>query len=100
MKAFTKEACGRVCALLALAVFSAGSAVAGDDLAPDGHILTVNGGDGNIIEITPAGVQAAKFLLDSVGSPPGNGALFGLAFDPSRGVYFVDDNANALNLLH
>jgi hypothetical protein len=28
------------------------------------------------------------------------GALFGLAFDPSRGVYFVDDNTNTLDLLH
>jgi hypothetical protein len=67
---------------------------------PGGDLLAVNGGDGYIIEITPAGEQRASRLLDSIGSPPGNGALFGLAYDPERGVYFVDDNLNALDLLH
>jgi hypothetical protein len=65
-----------------------------------GEILTVNGDDGNIIEITPAGTQVAKFLIDSSGSPPGSGALFGLVFDPAHGVYYVDDATNTLNLLH
>jgi len=65
-----------------------------------GHLLTVNGGDGFITEIAADGKQVAKVLLDSTGSPPGNGALFGLAFDPARGVYFVDDNTNTFNLLH
>ena len=37
---------------------------------------------------------------ERLGRSPGVGALFGLAFDPSRGVYFVDDNTNTLNLLH
>jgi hypothetical protein len=67
---------------------------------PDGDLLAVNGGDGYIIEITPAGAQRARELLDKTGSPPGNGALFGLAYDPERGVYFVDDDLNVLNLLH
>ena len=69
-------------------------------VTPGGDLLAVNGGNGYIIEITPAGEQRAKVLLDNIGSPPGAGALFGLAFDPQRGVYFVDDNENVLNLLH
>jgi hypothetical protein len=70
-------------------------------IAPDGHILTVNGGDGNIVETTPSGVQVAVRQLDSSGSPPGAGALFGLAVAPhASGVYYVDDATNNLNLLH
>jgi DNA-binding beta-propeller fold protein YncE len=69
-------------------------------VVPGGDVLTVNGGDGNVLEFSPAGAQRARMLLDKLNSPPGAGALFGLAFDASRGVYFVDDNANTLNLLH
>jgi hypothetical protein len=69
-------------------------------ITPGGHLLTVNGGDGFITEIAADGAQVAKLLLDSSGSPPGNGALFGLAFDPAHGVWFVDDATNTLNLLH
>jgi hypothetical protein len=70
-------------------------------VVPDGgHLLTVNGGDGFITEISPAGQQVAKKLIDSSGSPPGAGALFGLVFDPAHGIYFVDDATNTLNLLH
>ena len=69
-------------------------------VTPGGELLTVNGGDGFITEITPGGAQVAKTLLDDTGSPPGAGALFGLAFDPAHGVYFVDDASNTLNLLH
>jgi hypothetical protein len=65
-----------------------------------GHILTVNGNDGNITEITPLGAQIAKAELDSSGSPAGAGALFGLIFEQSRGVIFVDDATNTLNLFH
>ena len=63
-------------------------------------MLTVNSGDGFITEISPHGAQLAKVLLDNTGSPPGNGTLFGLVFDPTAGVYFVDDGSNTLNLLH
>jgi hypothetical protein len=65
-------------------------------------VLTVNGGDGFIVETTPAGKQAASFLLDKTGGPPpGAGALFGLAVTPNaNGVYYVDDAANTLNLFH
>jgi hypothetical protein len=67
---------------------------------PDGDLLTVNGADGNITEISPGGAQRAHLLIDSTGSPPGNGTLFGLVFDPAHGIYFVDDGSNTLNLLH
>jgi len=67
---------------------------------PDGDLLTVNGADGNITEISPGGAQRAHLLIDSTGSPPGGGTLFGLVFDPAHGVYFVDDGSNTLNLLH
>jgi DNA-binding beta-propeller fold protein YncE len=69
-------------------------------VAPDGHVLTVNGGDGFITEITAGGAQVAKMLLDSIGSPPGNGALFGLVYETGHGIYFVDDNTSTVNLLH
>jgi sugar lactone lactonase YvrE len=71
-------------------------------IAPNGDVLTVNGGDGFIVETTPAGKQGASFLLDnSGGPPPGAGALFGLAVTPSaNGVYYVDDATNMLNLFH
>jgi hypothetical protein len=70
-------------------------------VAPGGNILTVNSGDGNLVETTPFGFQIAVRTLDSSGSPPGAGALFGLAVKPShRAVYFVDDATNTLNLLH
>jgi hypothetical protein len=70
-------------------------------IAPNGDVLSVNGGNGLIVETTPHGRQIASFLLDSTGSPPGNGALFGLAVAPhGSGVYYVDDDTNALDLLH
>ncbi len=65
----------------------------------NGHILTVNGGDGFITEITPQGNQVVRTQLDNSGTPPGAGALFGLAFDPNDGVYFVDNATNNLDLL-
>jgi|HubBroStandDraft_6_1064221.scaffolds.fasta_scaffold00093_3 hypothetical protein len=70
-------------------------------LAPNGDILTVNAGDGRIVETTPAGAQVAFQYLDMSGSPPGSGALFGLVVTPNRsGVYFVDDATNTFGLLH
>ena len=69
--------------------------------APNGDVLSVNAGDGLIVETTPAGAQVAAATLDATGTPPGAGALFGLALTPNRqGVYFVDDATNTLNLLH
>jgi hypothetical protein len=87
------------------ATFSSGGSLNGPlgliVAAGSGHLLTVNGVDGYITEINEFGVQIAKTLLDDTGGPPpGNGALFGLVFDPAHGVYFVDDASNTLNLLH
>jgi hypothetical protein len=70
-------------------------------IAPNGDVLSVNGGNGLIVETTPGGAQVAHFFLDKSGSPPGSGALFGLAVAPNgRGVYYVDDATNFLRLLH
>ncbi|MGA7313556.1 MAG: hypothetical protein WBX22_06220 [Silvibacterium sp.] len=70
-------------------------------VAPNGNILTVNGGDGFIVEFNAHGNQIAKKLIDNTGGPPpGVGTLFGLIYVPDTGVYFVDDGSNTLNLLH
>jgi hypothetical protein len=70
-------------------------------IASNGDVLTVNGGNGRIVETTPDGVQVAHRFLDTSGSPPGSGALFGLAVAiHGNGVWFVDDAANTLRLLH
>lgn len=68
-------------------------------ITPRGDILTVNGGNGKIVETTPAGRQIATEYLDNSGSPAGAGALFGLTLAPSGTVYFVDDAENTLRLL-
>ena len=71
-------------------------------IAPNGHVVTMNGADGNVIETTPGGQTAAKRTL----VPNGGGDLFGLAIAPSgRGIYLADDAgsgpaANSLGLLH
>jgi hypothetical protein len=68
-------------------------------LTPDGHLLSTNGGDGNIVETTPFGHQVATLSLDASGTPPGAGALFGLAVPPGPArIWFVDDADNTLNL--
>jgi len=70
-------------------------------IAPNDDILTVNGGNGDLVETTPSGVQNAVIHLDRSGSPPGSGALFGLAMRPDhRAIYFVDDATNTFALLH
>jgi sugar lactone lactonase YvrE len=70
-------------------------------VAPGGNVLTVNGGDGRLVETTPAGTQIAHRFLDKSGSPKGAGALFGLAVAPhGSGLYYVDDAVNTLRLLH
>ncbi|HXZ33499.1 MAG TPA: hypothetical protein VEH30_14565 [Terriglobales bacterium] len=66
-------------------------------VSPDGNIVTVNGNDGFAVITTPFGQQLSKTLLDNMGSPPGNGALFGLAIVGEK-LYFVDDNENSLNV--
>jgi predicted lipoprotein with Yx(FWY)xxD motif len=67
-------------------------------LAPNGNIITSNGGDGNMVETTPAGQQVAVQTADK---KTGAGSLFGLVVAPEgKGIYFVDDGENTLNLLH
>ena len=67
----------------------------GMTLAPNGDILTANGGDGNVVETTPRGIQSAVVAAD-----PNAGDLFGLTVSPGvDGVYYVDDGTNTLNLL-
>jgi sugar lactone lactonase YvrE len=69
-------------------------------IAPNHDILTVNGGDGNIVETTPNGGQFINTPANPI-SPGGAGALFGLAVAPGgNAIYFVDDSENTLNLLH
>jgi DNA-binding beta-propeller fold protein YncE len=71
-------------------------------IAPNGDILTANGGDGRVVETTPAGAHPAVRNV----IPNGGGDLFGLAVAPNgKSLYLVDDNgsgpsANSLGLLH
>ena len=78
-------------------------------IAPNGDILTVNSGDGNMVETTPGHIQAEVKTVDGQGDPAGAGNLFGLAVKPGAdAVYFVDDfggpstngQTNNLNLFH
>jgi hypothetical protein len=69
----------------------------GATLAPNGDILTANGGDGNVVETTPAGSQSDVTADDTKG---GGGLLFGLTVPPGfDGIYFVDDGDNTLRVL-
>lgn len=69
-------------------------------LAADGDILTANGNDGNIVETTQSGSQVTRTLVDDTAGT-GAGCLFGLTVKAGvSGVYFVDDCANTLDLLH
>jgi hypothetical protein len=66
-------------------------------VAPNGDILTVNGGNGNMVETTPRGAQAAVVTVDRNAGGAGN--LFGLAVKPGAdAVYFVDDFGTDNNL--
>ncbi len=66
-------------------------------IAPNGDILVVNSGDGNMVEVTPAGSQVEVKAVDDTNT--GAGTLFGLAVVPGgTGVYFVNDGNNKLDL--
>ena len=68
----------------------------GMTLAPNGDILTSNGGDGLVVETTPGGQQVANVDTGFSG-----GSLFGLTVPPSGDkVYLVDDGNNTLAVLH
>jgi hypothetical protein len=65
-------------------------------LAPNGDVVTVNGGDPNAVETTPLGQQVDTVQLDPLGS---GGDLFGLTLATNgHGVLFVDDGDNTLKL--
>jgi hypothetical protein len=66
-------------------------------IAPNGDVLTANGANGNLVEITPYGHQAAVVTVDK--NAGGGGNLFGLAVKPGHdAVYFVDDFGTDNNL--
>ena len=68
-------------------------------IAPNGDLLSTNGGNGQIVESTLTGGQPQWPSVDTSGSTPGAGALFGLAIQPGgKGVYFVDDATNTLDI--
>jgi hypothetical protein len=69
----------------------------GMTLAPNGDVITVNGGDGNAVETTPSGQQVVTAQIDPAGA---GGDLFGLTIPSGGGVAFVDDGDNTLKLLH
>jgi hypothetical protein len=68
--------------------------------APNGHLLAVNGLDGQVVEIDPAsGKQDGAIWIDAdeAQTPPGSGDLFGIAMMPDgKGFYYVEDDVNAL----
>jgi hypothetical protein len=65
-------------------------------LAPNGNVITSNGGDGNMVETTPEGKQVAVQTADK---ETGAGSLFGLVIK-NGAIYYVDDGENTLRLLH
>jgi hypothetical protein len=66
-------------------------------IAPNGDILTVNGGNGDIVEITRGGQQATEENIDLSTAGGAAGDLFGLAVSPDgRAVYYVNDGNNML----
>lgn len=65
---------------------------------PGEIVLAVNGGNGNLVEVTATGAEVTR-TLDTNGTPPGAGALFGLAPAPGKTrIYFVDDATNTLDV--
>jgi sugar lactone lactonase YvrE len=66
-------------------------------IAPNGDIVSANGGDGNLVETTPQGDQIA---VKTVETATGAGSLFGIAIAKGgRTLYFVDDGDNTLKAL-
>jgi hypothetical protein len=70
--------------------------------APNGHLLVVNGQNGQVVEVDPiAGKQIYARWIDAnkAQSPPGSGDLFGIAMTSAGdGFYYVEDEVNALVL--
>jgi hypothetical protein len=72
--------------------------------APNGHLLVLNGQNGQVVEIDPRTKEqvAARWInANKAQTPPGNGDLFGLAMRPDgNGFYFVNDDVNQLAIAH
>ncbi len=70
------------------------------DFAANGHLLVVNGLNGQVVEIDPAsGKQEGAMWIDAdeAQTPPGSGDLFGITAMPDgKGFYYVEDDVNAL----
>jgi hypothetical protein len=68
--------------------------------AANGHLLVVNGLNGQVVEIDPAsGKQDGAMWIDAdeAQTPPGSGDLFGITMMPNgKGFYYVEDDVNAL----
>jgi hypothetical protein len=69
-------------------------------ILPNGHLLTCNGRNGQVVEIDPAaGKQLYAQWIDTnqAQSPPGNGDLFGMAMRPDgKAFYYVEDDMNTV----
>lgn len=69
-------------------------------ILPNGHLLTCNGRNGQVVEIDPAaGKQLYAQWIDTnqAQSPPGNGDLFGMAIRPDgKAFYYVEDDMNTV----
>ncbi len=70
--------------------------------APNGHLLVINGLNGQVVEIDPqSGQQIYARWIDAnkAQTPPGSGDLFGIAMTPKGdGFYYVEDEVNMLVL--
>ena len=70
------------------------------DMAPNGHLLVVNGLNGQVVEIDPAtGKQLGAQWIDAdeAQTPPGSGDLFGVVVNPTgKGFYYVEDDVNTV----
>jgi hypothetical protein len=69
-------------------------------IAPNGNILTMNAGNGQIVESTTGGMRAGARFVDLSHSRNGAGTLFGVAVAAGGdAVYFVNDGNNTLAIL-
>ena len=69
-------------------------------IAPNGDILTMNAGNGQIVDSRPNGKRAGARFVDLSRSRNGAGTLFGVAVAPGGdAVYFVNDGNNTLAIL-
>jgi hypothetical protein len=69
-------------------------------IAPNGDILTMNAGNGQIVNSRPSGMRGGARMVDLSRSRNGAGTLFGVALAPGGdAVYFVNDGNNTLAIL-